>query len=252
MAQYIYGKHAIKEHLLKKQPVQALLLADGLKDQEIVKLAKEQGILVEYVSRTRLDQLIKGVHQGMAALVAEIPLLTLDELLSKQPEDTDGLLVLLDGIEDPRNLGAILRVADGAGANGVIIPKHRASPLTPEAIKSAAGAAESVPVATVTNLTQAIQSLKDKGYWVVGASGEGSEDYRSFDVKRPLVVVIGNEGKGISRLVAKQCDWLVSLPMRGQVSSLNASVACGILLYSILDRRFPLAGGKWNEVSRKQ
>lgn len=147
---------------------------------------------------------------------------------------------MLDELEDPHNLGSILRTADATGAHGVIIPKHRSVGLTATVAKTAAGALEHIPVARVTNIANTIDELKERNVWIIGTEAEADEDYRQLDGMLPLGLVIGNEGKGMSRLVRKKCDWTVSLPMVGQVSSLNASVACSLLLYEVLRKRLPL------------
>lgn len=187
-----------------------------------------------------MDQLLNGNHQGIAACIDDYKTWELEELLESIPQGKQPLLVMLDGLEDPHNLGAILRTCDCIRADGVIIGKHRNVRLTPTVAKVSTGAIDTVKVSVVTNLVQAIKYLKKQGYWVVGTDFENSRDYREGQYDVPLVLVIGSEGFGISSLVKKNCDYCVRLPMEGSVSSLNASVATGILLYQIHAQRHPL------------
>ena len=191
--------------------------------------------------KSKLEQLDSGNHQGVIAYVASYQYATLDDLFQRAEErNEDPFFIIMDELEDPHNLGSILRTADATGAHGVIIPKRRSVGLTATVAKTAAGAMEHIPVARVTNIANTIDELKERQVWVVGTEAEATEDYRKLDGALPIALVIGNEGKGISRLVRKKCDWTVSLPMKGAVSSLNASVACSLLLYEVYRKRYPL------------
>ncbi len=238
MAQYLYGKNMIRE-ILHENKIQELYLTKN--HQDLKEEAQRLHIPVQVVDKARLDKMSdNGNHQGVIAKVDDYKVYTVDEILNNIPKDELGLIVVLDELEDPHNLGAILRSASGAGAHGVIIKKRHATGLTPTVAKVSAGAIEHVPVAEVANITQTLKQLKEKGYWVAGADGHKAQDYRYPAYDTPIALVIGNEGKGISRLVKENCDFFVSLPMVGKVESLNASVACGILLYEIYSKRFPV------------
>lgn len=235
----VYGKNVWTQLQSDPDRILRVYVMDGIKDTRIFPALKKLGLSFTPLSRQKMDRLTQSTHhQGIALEVKDIPMLSLDELLSSAKDP--GLIVVLDEIQDPHNLGAILRSCDCAGVSGVILPKHNSAPLSPTAIKASTGAAFTVPICTVTNLSQTLKTLKKSGYWVVGTGFENARDYREGIYDVPLVVVIGNEGKGMSPLVSKQCDYLVKLPMAGTISSLNASVACGILLYKIFDVRNPL------------
>lgn len=238
----VYGKNVFET--LKDSPDQILdlYIQNGAKDRRIEKILSTlpKNIRLKTVSKKEMDKMTEqGVHQGIAARVKDLPMLSLEELIEKaaKKEEQTGrlpLLVALDEIQDPHNVGAILRSADAAGADGVILCKHKGAGLTPAAVKTSAGAAYSMPVASVSSLTQALKKLKDHGYWVAGSDfDQTSVDYRKGLYDRKLVLVIGNEGKGMSKSVKDACDFKVHIPMRGQVQSLNASVAAGILMYEI-------------------
>lgn len=230
----IEGRQPVREALLAGRTINQLYLAKGAKLDELYQLAKERGVAVSWCERARLDLLAEGrVHQGVIAQVAPFTYASLGELITA-PEP---LLLLLDGIEDPHNLGSLLRTAEGAGANGVVIPKRRAAAVTPVVEKTAAGALAHLPVARVSNLAQTIDLLKKQGFWIVGTEMHAEKTLWEADLTGPLALVIGNEGKGISRLVGEKCDFSVRLPMKGQIDSLNASVAGGILLYEVLRQR---------------
>lgn len=201
-------------------------------------LAIEHRIPVEYIDAKKMDQLAQGNHQGAMIEIDDFKTYTLSEILASAKEDT--ILVLLDGLEDPHNLGAILRSADAAGIDGIILPKHRSVSLTPTVAKVSTGAIDTVKTTEVTNLNQTIKDLKKLGFWIYGTDmGKGAVDYRTVDYKGKIALVIGSEGDGISRLVKENCDYIVTLPMHGSVQSLNASVAAGILFYEVLNQRFP-------------
>ncbi len=236
MADYVWGRNPVLETLRSARRVHRLLLAEGARDAGLVDLlseAERRHVRVEYVPRRRLDELTQGaVHQGCVASVAPREYASVEDILAlaRQREEPP-LLLILDAIQDVQNLGSLLRTAEAVGAHGVILPEHRAAGLTPAVDKSSAGAVEHLLIAQVTNLTRTVDALKKQGIWIVGLAGEAAQDYDRVDLDRPLALVVGNEGKGISRLLREHCDFLVRLPMRGQVNSLNAAVAGSIALY---------------------
>lgn len=237
MGQYVYGKNMIKQLFKENKKIQELVLQEGFKDKEFELKAKEMHVPIKYLKKAKMDALCQGNHQGVGALIEDYKTYSMEEIVAAIPEGKLPLLVMLDGIEDPHNLGAILRTCDCIGVDGVIIGKHRSVSLTPTVAKVSTGAIETVKVAQVTNLSTTLQQLKKQGYWVVGADIEKAQDYRQPNYDTPLVLVIGSEGFGISNLVKKNCDYCVKLPMLGSVTSLNASVACGILLYEVYAKR---------------
>ena len=238
MTQFVYGKNVVKQMLKDGTPIKHFYLA--VEDKELEQLAKKRNLKIEKCNKDQMSKMVKANnHQGVAVVIEEYRTYSLKEILESIPENQKGWLLMLDELEDPHNLGAILRTCDAAGVHGVIIKKDRAVGLTPVVAKVSAGAIDTVKVHQATNLTQTLKELKSTGYWVVGTDMKGT-DYRKQDYDMPIVLVIGNEGKGISRLVKEECDFMVTLPMRGKIQSLNASVATGILLYEIGDKRFPL------------
>lgn len=241
--EWIAGKNPVIEALKSGRSINKILVSDHLKSQatqNLQELAKQSGIIVQKVPKQKIDQLVDG-NQGVAASVAAYSYASLDDIFQSAAEkEEDPFFILLDEIEDPHNLGSVLRTADATGAHGVIIPKRRAVGLTATVAKTSAGAIEYVPVVRVTNMVQTIEELKSRNVWVVGTEAEGTEDYRSLEGTMPLALVIGNEGKGISRLVKEKCDWTVRLAMQGKVSSLNASVAASLLMYEVYRKRHPL------------
>ena len=237
----IFGRNPVIEALRSDSEINKIYLAKGELQgsaKEIVALAKEKGVQIQTVERAKLDQMFpKENHQGVAASIAEANYVDWQDMLeSARKKGEDPLLIILDELEDPHNLGAILRSADAVGAHGGIIPKRRAVALTAGVAKAAAGAVAYVPVARVSNLAQTIEALKKEGVWVAGAAMGGTEVYKQ-NLTGPLAIVIGSEGKGLGRLVAEKCDFLISLPMQGKINSLNASVATGVILYEVLRQR---------------
>lgn len=238
----VWGLHAVREALARApERVLEMWVLGGRADErmaEVVALAREQGITCQQVRRDTLDGMAGGgAHQGVVARVA--PAAPLDENdLEVLLDRVEGppLLLVLDGVQDPQNLGACLRTADAAGAHAVVIPRDRAVGLTPAARKAAAGAAETVPLVRVVNLARCLRSLKERGIWLVGAEA-GAPPAFAADLSGPLALVLGGEGGGLRRLTRENCDLLVSLPMKGSVASLNVSVAAGALLYLALSRR---------------
>jgi len=235
----LVGRNPIREALRAGRDIEKLLVARGEligSAREIVAMAKDAKIIVQEVDRVRLDQMAPN-HQGLIAVASAYSYKTVDDMLALAKERGEApLLVILDGVTDPHNLGAIIRSAECAGAHGVIIPERRAVGLTPSAVKASAGAVEYLPVAKEVNLTRTIERLKKEGVWIYGAAMNG-EDYRKVNFSGAAAIVIGSEGEGMSRLVAESCDKIVSLPMKGHIDSLNASVAAGILLYAVAGAR---------------
>jgi len=235
----LYGRGPVRELLRAERCVECLLLQDGVRHTslgEIVALAKEQGVPVKYVSAKRLDELSSGKnHQGVAVLVAAAQYAQLEEIFGRAGEDPV-FIVIADKIEDPHNLGAIIRTAEAAGAHGLIIPKRQSAGLGPAVAKTSAGAIEHLLVARVANLPTTIDLLKKRGVWIYGADMD-AKPYDQTDFSGPVALVLGSEGSGLSRLVREKCDFLVSLPMRGKMTSLNVSVAAGVLLYEAARQR---------------
>ncbi|MEG1475565.1 MAG: 23S rRNA (guanosine(2251)-2'-O)-methyltransferase RlmB [Longicatena sp.] len=241
MTQYVYGKNVIKQLLCDEKKIHEIILAEGNKDKELEAEIKNAKIPLKIMGKKKMDQFLNAQnHQGIAALIDDYKTYELSELLASVPKDKMPLFVMLDGLEDPHNLGAILRTCDCIGVDGVIIGKHRNVKLTPTVAKVSTGAIDSIKVSIVTNLAQALKQLKKEGFWIVGSDMKDARDYREGRYDMPLVLVVGSEGFGMSPLVQKNCDYCVRLPMEGSVSSLNASVACGILLYQIHSQRNPL------------
>lgn len=238
----IAGKHPVLEALRSGREINKIWIAEGSQksvSQSITAEAKKQGIVVQFVDKRKLDSMAQGVaHQGVIAQAAAFAYVEVEELLeiAKSKNETPFLL-LLDEIEDPHNLGSILRTAECTGVHGVIIPKRRAAGLTATVLKTSAGAAEHVPVARVTNLAQTIDKLKEAGVWVAGTDLSAKQDVYKTKFDMPLAIVIGNESKGMGRLIKEKCDFLVKLPMLGQLNSLNASVAAGVLMYEVVRQR---------------
>ena len=233
------GRNPIREALKAGRPMEKLLVADGDLSgagREIIKQAKAAGVVVQVVDRARLDQ-IYPAHQGMLAYVAAVPYTPLEDILAAaRAKGEDPFVVVLDGVTDPHNLGAIIRSAECAGAHGVVVPERRSAGLSPAAAKAAAGALNYMPVARVKNLNRALEELKAAGLWVTGAAMDGQDAART-DLTVPIALVIGSEGDGISRLTLEKCDRVVSLPVKGHIDSLNASVAAGVLMYEIVRQR---------------
>lgn len=243
---FVYGRHAGIDFLKTQEAekINKVFLAEGVQEDfanEVYRYAKPKNLIVQRVPKSKLDRMVNGEnHQGLVLTVASFEYADLDQLLDKlDGQDEAPFLLMLDNIEDPHNLGSILRSSDATGVSGVIIPKRRASGLTSVVAKTSTGAIDHVPVARVNNLVQTCQTLKDQGYWIFGTAMEG-EDYRRWDAKGKTVLVIGNEGKGISPLLLKQMDQTLTIPMIGHVQSLNASVATGVLLYQAFNSRHPL------------
>jgi len=243
----IYGFHAVAARLKRGgEGVRELYVAAGREDarvQDLLRLAEQAGVRPHFVEIARIDRLCpQRRHQGVAMIAEVQPAqVDLDVLLDRTERP---LLLLLDGVTDPRNLGACLRVADGAGVHAVIAPKDHACPLTEVAVQTASGAAETVPYVMVTNLARAIEDLKERGIWVIGTADEAQNTLYEQELPEPLAWVLGAEGKGLRRLTRQRCDALVRVPMHGSVSSLNVSVAAGVVLYETLRRHRYAAGSR--------
>ncbi|WP_274365241.1 23S rRNA (guanosine(2251)-2'-O)-methyltransferase RlmB [Paenibacillus thermotolerans] len=242
----IAGRHPVEEALRSGRTIHKLYFAEGAQGiGGILAEARQSGVVVQQADKRKLDQMAPGVrHQGVIALAAERAYAELDDLFAAaEASGQPPLFILLDEIEDPHNLGSILRTADCAGAHGVIVPKRRSAGLTATVSKTSAGASEHVPVARVTNLAQTIEELKERGVWIAGADASADRDVYDTDLKLPLGLVIGNEGKGIGRLIRERCDFLVKLPMYGRINSLNASVAASLLMYEAVRQRRGFGAG---------
>ncbi len=236
------GRNAVQEALAAGRPIDKLYIAAGETDRALSRLAamaREAGAAVVETDRRKLDQLsATGAHQGVIAMVAAHAYATVEEILENAKSRGEApLIVICDELSDPHNLGAIIRTAECVGAHGVIIPKRRSAGLTAVVDKTSAGALEHMAVARVPNLVAAIETLKKNGLWIYGTAAEGSNELWKTDLTGPACIVIGSEGAGISRLVREKCDFLVSIPLRGQISSLNASAAAAVLLYEALRQR---------------
>ena len=243
MPEYVVGRNPVIERLQREsEDVEKICIVEGsthARIHQIITLAERAGIPIKHCTRRELDRLEPSVpHQGVIALMRAPQYSALSAILAKmQHDERDALLVMLDGVQDPRNLGAILRTADAANADAVIIPKNRAVGITTAVHKASAGASAYIPIVKVTNLARTIDTLKKAGIWVAGATGDASLQYTDADFNGPLCLVLGSEGTGIRRLVKEKCDYLVHLPMFGKIESLNVSVAAGVLLYEVIRQR---------------
>ena len=241
MENKIEGRNAVLEALRAGKPIDKLYVLDGCPDgpvRTIIREAKKGDTIINYVKKERLDQLSEtGHHQGVIAMAASYEYATVEDILEKAKEKGEApFIFVLDNIEDPHNLGAMIRTANLAGAHGVIIPKRRAVGLTSTVARTSAGAINYTPVAKVTNLKQTMEQLKKEGMWFVCADMDGTPYYQ-MDLKGPMGLVIGNEGEGVSRLIKETCDFVSSIPMKGDIDSLNASVAAGVLAFEIARQR---------------
>lgn len=241
---YIIGKNPVIEALKSERDINKILIAEGSQSgqmQQVIGMAKEANVMVQFVPKKKIDQLAEGNHQGVIAQVAAYEYAELDDLFAAAEKKNEApFFLLLDEIEDPHNLGSIMRTADATGAHGIIIPKRRAVGLTATVAKSSTGAIEYIPVVRVTNMAQTIDELKERGVWIAGTDASAKQDYRQMDATLPLGLVIGSEGKGMGRLIRDKCDFLLGLPMVGHVTSLNASVAAALLMYEVHRKRHPL------------
>lgn len=238
----VEGRNAVTEALKSGRTINKVFLAEGSTDHGLTRLgamAKEAGAVVVSVDRRKLDQMSPtGAHQGIVAMAAAHDYATIDDMLARAEERGEKpLLILCDELSDPHNLGAIIRTGECAGAHGVIIPKRRSVGLTAVVAKASAGAIEYMPVARVSNLTNTIKELKEKGFWIFGTAAEGTTALHQTDLTGATAIVIGSEGDGMGRLVADNCDFKISIPMKGEISSLNASAAAAVILYEAVRQR---------------
>ena len=230
----VYGKNVAIEYLKKKKKIKKIWIQDSFNDQTILSLIQKRQIGYKKCPKIELDRLANGVHQGIILEVEDYQYASLSDFLKNT---NDGFLIILDHIEDPHNLGAIIRTCEAAGVDGIILPKDRSATVNATVLKTSVGTTENVKIAQVTNLVQAIQELKESGYWIVGTDMTNSTDYRKIDYTGKTAIIIGNEGSGMSRLVRESCDFIARIPMYGKVNSLNASVSAGIMIYEVLRQK---------------
>ena len=237
--EFIAGRNPVAEALRSGRALNKVMVQDGARGvTEIIAAAREKGVAVEFVKSDKLDKLAQGVrHQGLVAYAAPVEFKTLEDALKKAAAKGEApFLLLLDELQDPQNLGALIRTADAAGVHGILLPKRRSCPLNAVVAKISAGAVEYVPVIQIGNIVQQLKDLKKQGFWVAGADMDGGP-YTKVNLTGPLVLVIGAEGKGLGRLVKENCDIIVSLPMQGGVNSLNAAAAGAVLMYEVVRQR---------------
>lgn len=230
----VYGKNVAMEYLQHKKKIRKIWIQDSFNDQKLLSLIQMQKITYKKCSKNELDQLANGVHQGIILEVEDYQYATLSDIIKAT---NDSLLMILDHIEDPHNLGAIIRTCEAAGVDGIIIPKDRSATINATVLKTSVGTTENVKIVQVTNLVQAIMELKKEGFWIVGTDMINSTDYRRIDYTGKVAIIIGNEGSGMSRLVRESCDFIAQIPMYGKVNSLNASVSAGIMIYEALRQK---------------
>lgn len=238
----VFGRHAVKALLRSEQDVNKIFVQESANIQQlddIIKLAKAQKINVQFVPKHKLDGITKEKHQGIIAMTSAHNYIDVKALIETSTAPNSHLIIL-DGLEDPHNLGSVLRTADATGFKGVIIPKHRAVGLTSTVAKTSTGAIQHVPVARVGNINQTIDLLKENGFWIIGTDGEAATDYRDIPGDVNVAVIIGSEGNGISKKTLEKCDFTVKVPMVGSVSSLNASVSAALLMYEVYRKHQPL------------
>ena len=229
----VFGRNVAIDLLKKNKNIRKIYFQEGFSDKTIISLSEKAKIPVKVCSKKEMDHLCSGVHQGIILDIPDYEYTDLKEIL----QSDESFVVMLDHLEDPHNLGAIIRTCEAAGVKSVIIPKDRQVPINSTVMKTSVGTLDSVKVVQVSNLVNAIGQLKEHGFWVVGTSLENSQDYRSVDYTGKIVLIIGNENNGISKLVSDNCDYLVKIPMYGTTNSLNASVAAGIMIYEVIRNR---------------
>ncbi len=230
----IYGKNVAYERLMSDERIHKIYLSNKFRDQNILSLINKKNISPVYLNNHELDKMCKGLHQGIIIEVEDIKTYSFEEVIPNLNNET--LIVILDHLEDPHNFGAIIRSSEAFGVDAIIIPNDRSVDITSTVVKTSAGTIDKMKIIKVPNINNAIKKLKDYGYWIVGTDMDGV-DYTTIDYKTKIAIVIGNEGKGISKLVSKNCDYIAKIPMIGTVNSLNASVACGIFLSEISNSR---------------
>lgn len=223
----VYGKNVALSFLEENKKVKKAILQDGFADEKLLGLLQKKKISTEYVDKFKISELASGNHQGIILDVEDFRYSDLDDIM----EDDNSIIVLLDHLEDPHNLGAIIRTCEAAGISGIVIPKDRSVSVNSTVMKTSVGAVNNIPICMVTNLKQALDKLKKEGYWIIGTDMTDSVDYKELDYRGKVVLVIGNEGNGISKLIRKECDFIARIPMYGKVNSLNASVAAALMIY---------------------
>ena len=229
---YVYGKNVVTEILKKNEKIDKVYISKGFKDEFIESAIQKNNIRIEYLDKRELDKLANGNHQGIIVSVPDYQYCELEEISKKE----DSFLILLDHLEDPHNLGAIIRTAEAAGVDGIVIPKNRSVMVNATVMKTSAGAINNMKIALVTNLKHTIETLKKDGFWIIGTDMEGT-DFEKIDYRGKIAIVIGNEGDGMSRLVKESCDFIATIPMKGKINSLNASVAAGVMIYEAIKQR---------------
>ena len=230
---FVYGRNVAKEILESKKSIKSVILQKGFRDKTIISLIEKRSLLVKYMDKKELEAFAKYSHQGIILDIEDFKYANLDDLI----KNDNAVVLVLDHLEDPHNLGAIIRTSEAAGVDGIISPKDRGIKVNATVMKTSAGALNNIPISIVTNLTQTIKELKKNGFWIVGTDMDGSYDYRDINYSGKIAIVIGNEGKGMSDIVKKSCDFVVNIPMYGKVNSLNASVSAGILIYEAIRNR---------------
>ena len=228
----VYGRNVCLEFLKKNKKVRKIILQEGFHDENLISAIGKLNIQPKYLPKSELDELANGVHQGIIMDVEDFRYTDYNDFI----DDPEAFVVILDHLEDPHNLGAIVRTSEAAGVSGIIIPKDRSVEVNATVIKTSVGTVDDIPISMVTNLSSTIKDLKDKGFWVVGTDMNGT-DYRDLDYHGKIALVVGNEGSGMSRIIKESCDFIAEIPMYGKVNSLNASVAAGIMIYEVIKQK---------------
>lgn len=232
---YIYGKNVAREKLHNNSKINKIYLSDKFNDREILDLIRKNNIKVSFVKNYELDKKVEGLHQGIVMEIDDVKTYNYDEIIPNIKKENP-VIVMLDHLEDPHNFGAIIRTSEALGVDAIIIPTDRSVKVNSTVVKTSVGAIEYIPIIRVVNLNDTIRKLKDDGYWIIATDMDG-EDYSKIDYNMPVCIVIGNEGKGISRMVSENSDIIASIPMKGKINSLNASVSCAIVLSHIMKDR---------------
>lgn len=232
---YIYGKNVAREKLHNNSKVNKIYLSEKFNDREILDLIRKNNIKVSFVKNYELDKKVEGLHQGIVMEIDDVKTYSYNEIIPNIKKENP-VIVMLDHLEDPHNFGAIIRTSEALGVDAIIIPTDRSVKVNSTVVKTSAGAIEYIPIIRVVNLNDTIRKLKDDGYWIIATDMDG-EDYTKIDYNMPVCIVIGNEGKGISRMVSENSDIIASIPMKGKINSLNASVSCAIVLANIMKDR---------------
>lgn len=226
----VYGRNVSKEILESDKYIKSIILQKNFNDKSIISLIEKRNLSIKYMDKRELEAFAKYSHQGIILDVEDFVYSQLDDFIN----DDNAIVLVLDHLEDPHNLGAIIRTSEAAGVNGIVIPSNRSVKVNSTVMKTSAGALNNIPVTMVTNLNQTIEKLKERGFWIVGTDMDGEYDYREVDYNGKIAIVIGNEGDGMSSIVKKSCDFVVKIPMYGKVNSLNASVSAGLLIYEAI------------------